>query len=541
MVAWYDPLQLLRTGLSVADSTLFGRHADFRLIEALGSPTIAIEDYTEGGTRKEIWLDYVADVGDGWDSTYAVAYALAQAQLKVNAPNGDEHVTERGAILVFGGDEVYPVASRSAYEQRLVDPYSAALPKSDMPYPDAYAVAGNHDWYDSLVSFTRLFCSKDWFAGWRTKQTRSYFALKLPQRWWLIGTDMQLDSDIDDAQVSYFNKVAAQMGEGDRVILCNAEPHWIYAQIYGDGDPDYNENNLAFLEKMVFKKQKISVFIAGDLHHYRRHEDVEGTQKITAGGGGAFLHPTHGPNVDTLAGGFTHKASFPDTATSRNLCWRNFGFLFLNPYFGVLTGLLYVLTAWSGKIDPDQLPAHDWCSALSATANAALQSPATAFWSIAIFLGFLLFTDTHSKIYRSIAGPMHAIVHLLAAFVLGWGAASITVRSGLPFNSTPQLLWSGALIFAGGWIIGSCIMGTYLFVSLNCFGRHGNEAFSSLAIPDWKNFLRMKISANGELTIYPIGLRRVPRKWKAGTVGSTMVPDDTRATDPELIERPIVV
>src|SRR4051812_25669285 len=133
MVAWYDPLQLLRTGLDVAASTLFGRHADFRLIESLSSPALGIEDYTESGTRDDIWFDYVADTGDGWNSTYAIAYSLAQPHLLLKAPNGDAHRTERGAILIFGGDQVYPIASRAAYKERLVGPYATALPHTDRP------------------------------------------------------------------------------------------------------------------------------------------------------------------------------------------------------------------------------------------------------------------------------------------------------------------------------------------------------------------------------------------------------------------------
>jgi hypothetical protein len=86
-------------------------------------------------------------------------------------------------------------------------------------------------------------------------------------------------------------------------------------------------------------------------------------------------------------------------------------------------------------------------------------------------------------------------------------------------------------------------MGIYLLLSLNFFGRHGNEAFSSLAVEDWKNFLRLHINENGDLTIYPIGIRRVPRKWKCRTEGTgpELVSDDPRATAPELIEMPIVL
>jgi hypothetical protein len=87
-------------------------------------------------------------------------------------------------------------------------------------------------------------------------------------------------------------------------------------------------------------------------------------------------------------------------------------------------------------------------------------------------------------------------------------------------------------------------MGIYLLVSLNIFGRHSNEAFSSLAIPDWKNFLRLKIDSDGKLSIFPIGIRRVARKWKAGptgTTGSKLEPADTSAPSPKLIEDPIVL
>ena len=99
------------------------------------------------------------------------------------------------------------------------------------------------------------------------------------------------------------------------------------------------------------------------------------------------------------------------------------------------------------------------------------------------------------------------------------------------------------LVFVGGFIVGSLIMGAYLLLSLNLFGRHGNEAFSSLGIEDWKNFVRLHINEQGDLTIYPVGIRRVPRKWKdrTGKTGPELEPDDRDATPAELIELPIVM
>jgi hypothetical protein len=80
-------------------------------------------------------------------------------------------------------------------------------------------------------------------------------------------------------------------------------------------------------------------------------------------------------------------------------------------------------------------------------------------------------------------------------------------------------------------------MGVYLLVSLNAFGRHANEAFSSLRIQDFKNFLRLCVEADGRLTLFAIGIDRVPRSWGSSRDGeSGPEPDDRRATPAALIE-----
>ena len=49
-------------------------------------------------------------------------------------------------------------------------------------------------------------------GGRRTKQTRSYFALKLPHDWWLIGADAQLSGFIDQGQVAFLDNMAQKYG-----------------------------------------------------------------------------------------------------------------------------------------------------------------------------------------------------------------------------------------------------------------------------------------------------------------------------------------
>lgn len=599
MVGWYDPLQLARTGIEVAISTIFGRHSDYRLVEALASGKEEIYDYTcyyndngkdscEPDTsrkREEIWIDYVGDVGDGWNPTYAIAYYLTEAKRKFRYQDPQtgkeaEAETHKGDILIFGGDEVYPTASRKEYQQRLLAPYETALRYTTPPYPHAFAIPGNHDWYDSLVAFTRLFTSRRWFGGWRTQQTRSYFALKLPHNWWLLGTDVQLGSDIDGPQVRYFENVAKQMdeesrqsGEEARIILCHAEPHWLYAAKYADLDPNYSENNLGLLEKKLGKK--VAVFIAGDLHHYRRHEatDQSSTQKITAGGGGAFLHPTHNGLLGNSLAQITERESgrvfkqemcYPSEEVSSGLCWRNLFFPYLKNNaswtFGFVTAFLYWLTTLSILARIDELGMkeleYEFGSITATALHSVINSPLTMFWVIVTLLGFIFFTDTHSKNYRFIMGSLHALAHILTAFAIALISVSFVAKvtpeswrwlwhwGGYDFHPDLRLVLASLLIMLGGFVFGSLIMGLYLLISLNLFGRHANEAFSSLAIEDWKHFLRLHIDEQGTLTIYPIGIKRVPRKWKArrrDESGPEMLPDGPNATGPELIEPPIVL
>ena len=53
---------------------------------------------------------------------------------------------------------------------------------------------------------------------------------------------------------------------------------------------------------------------------------------------------------------------------------------------------------------------------------------------------------------------------------------------------------------------------------------------------------RLRFEPDGGLTIYPVGLERVPRRWKeshAGRDAPRYEPDDPKATEPVLIEEPL--
>jgi hypothetical protein len=194
----------------------------------------------------------------------------------------------------MGGDQVYPDATKQEYSNRLRDPYDWAFSTTD-PGRKLFAIPGNHDWYDGLSAFSALFCSArdriskgqgTQIGGWRCQQHRSYFAIKLPHDWWIWGPDIQLADNLDDSQRDYFDLMSEQTKPGDNIILCLAEPSWLHK----------NYDNLHEISMLARKHgAKICAVIAGDWHHYSRYtSDDLGIQFITAGGGGAFAHATHG-------------------------------------------------------------------------------------------------------------------------------------------------------------------------------------------------------------------------------------------------------
>jgi hypothetical protein len=556
MVRWLHPAQFIRTSMDAIVAAVFGARADQRLVESVVRPQEPYFDYSQVEDGEgSFWLDYVADTGDGWDSTYCIARLLALPTLETGTPGGTRYVTQRGRVLIFGGDEVYPGASRDTYEERLIQPYEAAMRRSHPPSPDLFVIPGNHDWYDGLSSFIRLFCAHRWVAGRRTRQSRSYFALKLPQDWWLLGTDVQLDNDIDVPQVEYFRSVAALMGPKDRVILCNAEPAWVRATA-GKRRRGYLESNLEYLQEKVLGK-RISVFIAGDLHHYRRHEDPEGRQKITAGGGGAFLHPPHAPPARELLDGYVEKKSFPDEKTSRKLARKNLLLIRYSPLFGLITGTLYLLLALAAYSEVGHLGLSRILEVFAAVGHAMVLRPLSLVLGVATLGGMAAFADVAFGRWRLLAGGLHGMAHITAAFFCAWAATYFTVSVlGLCPELSPngltctagwlhlagKFLLNTVLTFVFGFLVGPFVTGTYLWISVNGFLAHSNEAFGSLALPDWKNFLRLRIDPDGSLTLFPFGVERVPRKWKkthAGPYAPAYESDDPKATGPVLIEEPL--
>jgi hypothetical protein len=240
-----------------------------------------------------------------------------------------------------------------------------------------------------------------------------------------------------------------------------------------------------------------------------------------------------------LRDGFVERAVFPDEGTSRALAWRNWLFPAINPYYMVLPAFVYALSAWLASEHLQPVDLVDVQTAFGSTVHAAIRYPLDGLWVMGIVGAFVFFTDTHVRWWRIIGGVSHALLQLSAAFIVGWSAYWVTTQwLGLSYTSWLQLLLAGAITFVLGGVAGGLMMGAYLFVSVQVFGRHSNEAFSSLRIVDYKHWLRLRIDREGALSVFCIGMDRVPRRWKRVRRGGepTYVADDVKAGPPRLID-----
>ncbi|MEU3452440.1 metallophosphoesterase [Micromonospora sp. NPDC006766] len=537
-VPWLAPLLLISTGLRTLLAMLFGAYLDKRELQnAFGDGT-----FRQVGPDGGLWLDYVADLGDGFDATYSVAYLLAQPELTV-----DGHRLPRAQTLVMGGDEVYPSAAFEAYEDRCKGPYQAALPVAPPERPTIFAVPGNHDWYDGLTAFLRLFVrSRDRnFAGWSTGQSRSYFAVELPAGWWLLALDDQSGSYVDDPQLAYFDEVARKLTPRSKVILAVPEPTWVKA---ADHPTAYDSLDYFIRTIIAPTGAQVRLLLSGDLHHYARYAGPE-RQLITCGGGGAYLYPTHTlperlevPPRDTLSRRASRTreydltARFPDKARSRRYGWGIFARLpFRNPGFTTLLGILHTLLmlAMAGVT----------AGRVGATEQRLLSVPLVIMFLVTM-LSAVFFANPPSAGGKRhtrhwILGVSHGLAHVALA------AAGTWLWLKLPFYDWPWPLPLAVAAVVYGPVIGlvsSQLVALYLLVA-GTFGVNVNELFAAQGIEDSKSFLRMRIDPDGTLTIYPIALNKVSHTWQLNPDESPTASWLTPQTPlhPHLAEPPITL
>lgn len=578
MVDWLAPAQLARSGIKAAIAATFGSYADKRELQAAIADAHGEDHDFKFRDGQPIWFDYTADLGDGFNSTYSIARLLAM-DLSLQF-GGENHETKRGDFVVLGGDQVYPTAARDEYQHRFIGPYRAALPYVEHKEaegkfaPAMFALPGNHDWYDGLTSFLRIFCQRKptadgvrerygrWVGGWRTRQRRSYFAIKLPNDWWIWAIDSQLESDMDLPQLTYFDDLGDKLAPRGtdpaeaakhKIILITAEPSWVNCTGKDSPLTCRNKpeafNTLAHFEKTYIRAKglQLKLVLSGDLHHYVRYESeekkAEHTVRITAGGGGAFLLGTEQmpPAIAVREGArevvsakepvhvYRKVKAFPNTPESREFANDVWWMPFRNKSFSALLAVIYVLFAWLLQTGSrgvgvfgqgsllDYVVANPIRSHFGAFGRAFLFSPLSAALGILIIYGLAKFTSSSAEGHQPIAkhlGWLHGIAHVvLCCTLVSWVTQAIW-----KFGLGPGNIWFNValiiVLFLLGWFFGAWLFATYLFFMARFTGVHEGELFSSMSIEGYKNILRMRLNTDGTLRVYAIGLRRVATDWK---------------------------
>ncbi|MCI0685725.1 MAG: metallophosphoesterase, partial [Sporichthyaceae bacterium] len=256
----------------------------------------------------------LGDPGEGDMSQYAVV-------------PGMNRIGAGTAFTILCSDVVYPTGVGDDYGRKFFQPYQA------YPAP-MYAVPGNHDWYDGLGGFMRVFCdapaleplaaddpeyarprrfSRAWLRerlwsptraideellsrsrglrgqpGQQAHQPGPYWVLDAgPLR--IVGIDTGIAGDLDAEQGDWLRAVSA---DPRPKILITGKP--IYARnayspcpIEGGGTVD---------DIVCDPAHNYLAAIGGDIHNYQRYPVRVGDrviQYIVAGGGGAFMHATH--------------------------------------------------------------------------------------------------------------------------------------------------------------------------------------------------------------------------------------------------------
>lgn len=310
-ISWLDPRMLwaARNGVLASwfgDPT--GRTRD-RWVEQRQAAGAPADKVIRRADPDRFSFMVIGDTGEGDDPQYAVVPGFLK-------------VSQGTAFTVLASDVIYPVGSADDYGTKFFRPYR------DYRAP-IYAIPGNHDWYEDLGGFMRVFCddapplpaepaARPLTGAWlrsllwhrprphdgrhldEARKSRSaadqqavqpgpYWAIDAgPVR--IIGIDTGLLGTLDAAQGAWLREVS----RGPRPkILVTGSP------LYVDGEhhPCPIEGGGTVDEIVRAPEHHYVAAIGGDIHNYQRYPvrlaDGRTLQYVVSGGGGAFMHATH--------------------------------------------------------------------------------------------------------------------------------------------------------------------------------------------------------------------------------------------------------
>jgi Calcineurin-like phosphoesterase len=575
-VAWFSIQTLVRSAIESRRLKKFGQLADGR--QAQASSPMELYDFSEyASIDGQFTIDYVADTGDGFDTTWAVARSVSGELASATAPN------RRADLLLLGGDEVYPIARIDEYNNRLKLPFEIASGKRVEGY--VAAIPGNHDWYDGLSAFRRNFCESyldrltpkadgvqvvrphavatEALLQRRAFQSRSYFAIRLPHRWWVWGVDAQLDNYIDTPQLEYFQRCRETMTDQDRVILCFPRPSWTDPVTATDGRFAASRETTIWFWRRFFGapgSPRVRLMISGDRHHYAHyvlHDDHPAPQGdpvapstvvtgqppperlVTCGGGGAFLSSTHHNATrlsvawndgDQPATEYDLTTAYPTESESKALRSRFWRIPIANgPGLPILLALLGLMSLSF---------AANWESARSsADFRLALGAWSLAVVGALILVSYVFRPGPASAWWSLYPATVHCVLYLAA--ILGAHASALWLGARLGdaigLSEDPAYLIAAIPITT---LLVWLSLAVYFRVCDSLPGKHWHESefFSAMGITAYKGHLRITVrpakdgTGAGRMHVQMFGIDDPPR-GNINREPADMIDPETRLVD----------
>jgi hypothetical protein len=466
---------------------------------------------------RDLWIDYVSDTGDDVSVSRAVARLVVEPyELPDPDRPGEVLLAPRGDILVFGGDTAYPVATAQEINDRVLVPFNEALLDHDAQPRVLLGIPGNHDWYDGLDGFGRMFRRRfadeeeprpsmlglskpmleyyaEWarefvlggkvekpkalvLSGYQPVQNASYWLLPLTPTLHLYGVDRQLKR-IDSRQKHYFAQWALANPQACPWVLL-PDP------LFRFGGPSRTGTDM--IQTLGFDFHARPHFIlSGDVHHYERSNEG-GTLQVIAGGGGAFLHP-----APVVGGRRKAERRWPSAEQSRAL----------------LGGVPWKIARGRSGFLPHLTFAALFAPAMSVGVRLYDELGVIIAAPIAITL-------VVTTIYALIGGVRRRWRQVLPlALLAGAATASLPILASLLVKQV--LLRLGfvptALVVASGTLVLTAFAASYLFgfylAHLTRRGIEHTQAFTALDHPGYKHFVRLRVRADGKgVDGYCVGL-----------------------------------
>jgi hypothetical protein len=481
----------------------------------------------------------VADTGDDSEVSSAVAgMVFAEYELQ----DGPRRVLPRGDLLVFGGDTAYPLSSAPEIARRLTHPWNQVLARLGPPARARamLAIPGNHDWYDGLDGFARLFrrdplreradrgdnpeLAQELRLSESADPTESGRALGR------IYRQLHLDEiagSIKLAELALSEAYAVLTGRKVKRIsrlwligyrAVQEASYWALPLAPGLDlwGVDRQLRNLDFRQRLFFDERLTAApgnrrilvspdpaiamgepnapgqqilracglslkcdatcYLTGDSHHYKRRE-VGPSMHVIAGGGGSFVH---GTRVHRHPRGKKPKCAFPDAKTSRRLA------------FSVP---LQLVQGTAGLLP------HVGCAALAAVQFSMFGAGLVAGWlttaAVAAMAVFFMYQAVLKRRERPRATLAVALVHgpLLALAPLGVGWLLLRVMPAIASGLVDVV----AMAFVGPLIIG------HFLLALVMTGLEHHHAYAVLGHPGFKHFVRLYVRGDGRVEAWVIG------------------------------------